>query len=283
MSKGASSLPAFSFNWVGGDIHGISNLAGVLYGFAGKSEEPALALGRVVDRLVGESGEVVYRGSAADRFKSSVEPNIVDLGWLSSRTTSMGDIVDELALRLAKIESWLESRAEQGVKAKYITIDGAGKLGLPAGSSDPQVQKFLQQFSQERAEALKAAKSARAVAARKLGSEYKALSAGLRNYRDNHKNLLSDNELKAIDSSMRGLKSSFDAADKIVTDNGVKLHWGAAVGGAWKGAAEVGGTIGVFGIETGPFDIPMTAVGATIGGVGGFFKGLVTGHALFEK
>jgi hypothetical protein len=114
---------------------------------------------------------------------------------------------------LAKIESWLESQAEQGVRAKYITIDGSGKLGLPRGTADPSVQKFLQQFNQCREQALMAAKAARKAAASKLASEYEALSAGLRNYRDNHANLLSKNEINALSSSLAGLGASFAKAD----------------------------------------------------------------------
>lgn len=283
MPKVPSGLPAFSFNWIGGDIHGLSNLAGVLYGFSRKSEEPASALRRTVNRLVGESGEGTYRGSAADRFRGSVEPNIADLDWLASRTASMGDVIDELAVRLAKIESWLENKAEQGVKAGYITLDGVGRLGLPSGPPNPQTHRFLLLFKQNRAEALNAAKAARKAAATKLETEYKSLTVGLGNYRDNYSDLLSVNEINSLKSAVQSLDSGFKAADKLLHASGVDLHWGAALGGAWKGAAEVGGTVGVFGIETGPFDIPITAIGATIGGVGGFFKGLITGHALFEK
>lgn len=281
MSKNPSVLPPFSFNWIGGDIHGLSNLAGVLYGFADRSNEPVSVLNRTVTRLVAESRDSTWRGSAAGGFKSNLGQDMADVVWLSSHANAIAGIVDELAVRLAKIESWLENQAEQGVRAKYITVTSAGRIGLPSGTSDPRIQKFVQQFNQSKSQAVTAARAARKIAASKLAPEYRALSGGLRNYRDNHKTLLSDSELEALDSSMKGLSSSFTVADNVGREG--NLHWGAAVGGAWKGAAEVGGTMGLFGIETGPFDIPITVAGATIGGVGGFFKGLVTGHALFEK
>lgn len=278
MSKSPSALPAFSYNWVGGDIHGLSNLAGVLYGFASRSDEPVSALNHTVNRLLEN-----WKGRAADGFRRDFGQDATDVNWLTSRANLIGDVVDGLAGHLAKIESWLESQAEQGVRAKCITIDGAGKLGLPRGTSDPRVQNFLQQFNQCREQALMAAKAARKAAASKLAPEYETLSAGLANYHSNQRNLLSDSEIKSLGSSMSGLNSGFASANMILHSGDSRLHWGAAVGGAWKGAAEVGGTIGVFGIETGPFDVPISLVGATVGGVGGFFKGLVTGHALFEK
>jgi hypothetical protein len=208
MSKSPSALPAFSYNWVGGDIHGLSNLAGVLYGFASRSDEPVSALNHTVNRLLEN-----WKGRAADGFRRDFGQDATDVNWLTSRANSIGDVVDGLAGHLAKIESWLESQAEQGVRAKYITIDGAGKLGLPRGTSDPRVQNFLQQFNQCREQALMAAKAARKAAAGKLAPEYETLSAGLKNYRDNHTNLLSKNEINALSSSLAGLDASFAKAD----------------------------------------------------------------------
>jgi hypothetical protein len=282
MPNSPSALPAFSFNWVGGDIRGLSRLAGELYGFAGKGVEPETVLKNTVERLVGESGQSTYTGSAADRFRRSVKPTVTDIGWLSSKANSIGSVVDGLAVRLAKIEAWLEGQAERGAAAKLIAIDGAGKITLPEGSADPQVQRFLQQLNQSQAEAKAAAESARRAAAAKLEPEYKSLLAGIQNYANNHKDLLSANEIKAIGSSVQALGTSFSAAESKLHDD-VKLHWGAAIDGAWKGAAEVSSFCGIWGIETGPFDIGIGAVGGIIGGTGGFFKGLFTGHALFEK
>lgn len=282
MSNSPSALPAFSFNWIGGDIRGLSKLAGNLYGFAGNSVEPEKVLRNSVERLVGESGQPTYTGTAADRFRRSVEPVVTDIGWLSSKANSVASIVDDLAVRLAKIEAWLEGQAERGVAAKFIAIDGLGKITLPRGSAVPEVQRFLQQLNQSRSEAKAAAKSARRAAATKLESEYKSLLAGLKNYASNNKDLLSANELNAVGSSVQALGKNFSVAESNLHDD-VKLHWGAAVDGAWKGDAEVSAFCGLWGIEAGPADIGIGTVGAIIGGTGGFFKGLFTGHALFEK
>jgi hypothetical protein len=281
MSKNSSALPAFSFNWVGGDIRGLSKLAGTLYQIAAKSAEPVSVLSNTVDRLVSESHDATWKGSAADNFRRNFGQDITDIDWLTSRNNAIADIVDELAVRLAKLEAWLEGQAEKGRALGFLSIDGDGKVGLPKGTAEPSLRHFLRQFNQNRTEAMSAAKAARKRAAAKLASEYRAVSVGLNNYRDNHKNLLSENEIKSLSSSIDKLNSNFSAADHRL--EGSNLHWGAAVEGAWKGAAEVGGVMGLFGIETGPFDIPITVVGATVGGVGGFFEGLITGHALFER
>jgi hypothetical protein len=277
MSRTPSSLPPFSFNWVGGNIHGLSNLAATLYAFAGASKQPISALDRTVHRLVSESGDSAWRGSAADGFKSKFGQDAVDLGWLASRAEAIGSVIDGLALNLAKIESWLENLAEKGVRAGYVTIDSGGKMGLPRGTSDPNVQKFLQEFNQSREQAKIAAKAARRSSAGKLEAEYNALSAGLRNYRDNHKDLLSSNEIAALTSSLEGLSASEAQAEKLMQLPDDGPHWGAAFKDAGIGAGVAGATVAGIAAVTGPLDPPIAAGAATVGYVGGFFVGLVSG------
>lgn len=267
MMKTPSALPAFSFNWIGGDIRGLSNLAGALYAFASRSEEPGSVLKNTVERLVGESGD--YKGEASGRFKLSFDRDITDVNWLSVRANTVGGIVDGLAVRLAKIESWLESKAEQGVRAEYITIDGVGKLGLPSGTSNPRVQNFLQQFNQYREQALMAAKSARKAAASNLASEYRALAVGLKNYRDQHKETLSDNELRSLNSSLAGLDSSFaEASDRLKSPRPPDAHQKSVMKDLVEGAIIANSTImgGVVGsVVPGAGTVAGAGVGGLIG------------------
>ena len=70
MSGSPSSLAPFSFNWINGDIHGLSALASALYGFSAKSEQPVSVLTHTVDRLVSDSGEPTYKGSAGRQLQA---------------------------------------------------------------------------------------------------------------------------------------------------------------------------------------------------------------------
>src|SRR3569833_683549 len=79
MAKSPSALAPFSYNWVGGDIRGLSELARTLYGFADRSAEPASALRSTVDRLVSESGDGTWKGSAAGNFRTKFGQDIVDV------------------------------------------------------------------------------------------------------------------------------------------------------------------------------------------------------------
>ncbi|MCO5992822.1 hypothetical protein [Actinoallomurus rhizosphaericola] len=278
MSRSPSPLPAISASWIGGNIQGLSGLSQVLYNFAENSKDPVSVLNRTVARLVRESGERVYPGSAVGAFRDQFGQDSEDIGWLSQRAISIGDIVDGLAVNLAKIESWLERQAEKGVAAGYVVIDHAGNMSFPHGTSKPEVQKFIQEFAQCREQALAAASKARQVAARKLSSEYKALAAGLKNYRDNHKDLLSQNEVNSLAKSYSLLEANDKKADKLLRHHSPTLHWGAGVKGAWAGASTVGGTVALFATETGPFDPAIAGAAAAVAGTVGFVKGVVTGN-----
>jgi hypothetical protein len=278
VAKAPSSLAPFSYNWVGGDIRGLSRLAGTLYGFADQAAEPANTLQGTVDRLVSESGDNAWKGSAADNFKMDFGQDIVDVRWMNGRTVAVGDAVDGLAVTLAKIESWLESQAEQGVRAGYVTLDGAGKMTLPKGTSDPRVQRFLQQFNQSREQALIAAKAARKVAAKKLAAEYSTLSNGLMNYKTNHRNLLSKNELAALDSNLRQLRQGFQDANHLLDSTS---RPGAHEKALLKDAVMTATTIigGTAGAVVGTFVEPGggTIAGAGIGGLIGQGAGSMLG------
>lgn len=280
MSKSPSALATFSFNWVGGDIHGLSTLAGVLYGFAEQSREPASALQHVVDRLVAESGKGSWKGSAADNFKTDFGRDVADVAWMRARVEAVGDVVDHLAVTLAKIESWLEGQAEQGVRAGYVTLGGTGNMGIPRGVSNPRVQRFLQQFNQSRAQALLAAKAARKSAATRLSAEYGELSDGLANYKANHVDLLSKSELAALESNLKKLHEGFAAARHLLDPTDPpNAHEKSQLKDAVMGATTIiGGTVGgVVGtlVEPGGGTIAGAGIGGLVGQGGGSLLGSI--------
>jgi hypothetical protein len=204
----------------------------------------------------------------------------VDVQWMSGRTVAVGDAVDGLAVTLAKIESWLEGQAEQGVRAGYVTLDGLGKMSLPKGTSNPRVQQFLQQFNQSREQALAAAKVARRVAAKKLAGEYSALSSGLMNYKTNHRDLLSKNELAALDANLKNLHQGFQAAHHLLDPtNRPGAHEKAMLKDAVMAASTiiggtVGGVVGTF-VEPGGGTIAGAGVGGLIGQAAGSMLGSI--------
>ena len=61
-TKSLTPLASFSYNWVGGDIHGLANFAGTMYGYIPKYEDVIKALNSKVGQIVGDAG---WTGNAA--------------------------------------------------------------------------------------------------------------------------------------------------------------------------------------------------------------------------
>jgi hypothetical protein len=269
MAKSPSALPAFSFNWVGGDIHGLSNLAGRLYGFAAATEGPVSALTNATDRLIADSNETSWKGAAADKFKTAVSRDMTDINWLSGHANVIGDIVDELAVNLAKIESTLERQLENAAKNAGVTISSSGEFQIPNNCIPMKRNSFLLMTNSLPGKAHELANAARKAAARKLVPEYKALSNGLANYRDNHSNLLSTAQMNDLKSKISGLNSSFTTADKPLHSHTYndqekgRMKDAVAVGVAIP-TAVVGGIIGTV-IEPGGGTIAGIGIGGFVG------------------
>src|ERR1051326_3892994 len=109
-SKSPSALASFSHNWIGGDIHGLSAYAGTLYGYVPEINDVSAALDGKVKQIVGASG---WQGSAASAFTKAWDHDAEGATALATVTSSTGNIVDWLAVTLAKIESALEQAADQ--------------------------------------------------------------------------------------------------------------------------------------------------------------------------
>jgi uncharacterized protein YukE len=109
-AKSPSALVSFSHNWIGGDIHGLSAYAGTLYGYVPEINDVSTALDGKVKQIVGAAG---WQGSAASAFTTAWEHDAQGATALATVTSSTGNIVDWLAVTLAKIESALEQAADQ--------------------------------------------------------------------------------------------------------------------------------------------------------------------------
>jgi uncharacterized protein YukE len=113
----------FSHEWIGGDIHGLSSFAGTMYGYVPKIADVVTALNGKVSQIVSDAG---WQGDAASAFtgnweKVSAETNSVGLVIIDA-----GQIVDQLAVDLAKIENALEKAAATAT-SHGVAIGGSGQ------------------------------------------------------------------------------------------------------------------------------------------------------------
>ncbi|MGF1427217.1 hypothetical protein [Kitasatospora sp. LaBMicrA B282] len=132
--KSPSALPSFATDWIGGDIHGLSALAGTLYGYQPQIEEASTFLDNSVNKIAHDAG---WSGDAASAFKQAWETDSMAATALAGIISSTGDIVDTLAVDLATIESALEAAADQARKAG-VPIGDDGKPPAPAAGPPPQ-------------------------------------------------------------------------------------------------------------------------------------------------
>ena len=55
-AKSPAALAPFAYDWIGGDIHGLSAYAGTLYGYVPEINDVATALDGTVKQIVGAAG-----------------------------------------------------------------------------------------------------------------------------------------------------------------------------------------------------------------------------------
>jgi uncharacterized protein YukE len=275
MSKSPSPLPPNSYNLIGGDIEGFSDLARILYDYDSNTQEVGRNLSGTVNRLAGS-----WQGQAASSFRASYGLDASDVGWLGRVATSIGDTVDELAVRLAKIESQLESNLAQGVNAGYISVDSSGRMTVIPGQQG-RAAKFVRQMARSVANGRRAATAARKAAASQLETQYKMLSAGLEKYSNpmtqDPGGLLTEDQEKALRGKTTSLNEAAGKAEGSLHGSAAKLHVDAAFKDAGIGAATVGSVVGIAALVTGPIDPVLAGGAAGLGYVGGFLVGLVSG------
>jgi hypothetical protein len=119
-SQSASALAPFAYDWVGGDIRGLSGYAETLYGYGPKIDDVASALGSKVGQTVGGAG---WRGSAASAFTAAWDRDAAGAAALAALTSSIAGVVDWTAVSLSQLESALEQAADE-----------AASHGVPIGS-----------------------------------------------------------------------------------------------------------------------------------------------------
>jgi uncharacterized protein YukE len=126
-AKSPSPLAPFAYDWVGGDIHGLSAYAGTLYRYVPEISDVTGALNSKVSAVVNAAG---WQGQAASAFTRAWERDSVAATQLSAAVTACGNVADVLAVNLAKIENALEHAADQ---------TSAHGVPLGANGAPPQV------------------------------------------------------------------------------------------------------------------------------------------------
>lgn len=146
-------LPSFRYDWTGNDIRGIHALAATVYGYVPPSLGVVDKLNASVNRLVRAAG---WQGLAAQRFRSVWEKNSAEAVTYCGLMNSGGEILDNLAVRLAWIQNWWESRDpdpdvayKKGLAAAQAQIkeavDGTAKAlnGLSANKLAPAAAGYI--------------------------------------------------------------------------------------------------------------------------------------------
>ncbi|GAA1967500.1 WXG100 family type VII secretion target [Kitasatospora viridis] len=133
-AKSPSVLASFAHNWVGGDIHGLSALAGTLYGYQPKIDEVVNFLNTSVGKVAHDAG---WSGDAASSFEAAWETDSLAAQTLESVIGSIGDVIDTLAVNLAEAESALEDAAGKAQQAGVAIGDGGAPPTAPAGPPGP--------------------------------------------------------------------------------------------------------------------------------------------------
>jgi uncharacterized protein YukE len=113
----------FSHEWIGGDIHGLSSFAGTMYGYVPQISGVVSALNGQVGHIVSDAG---WQGDAATAFTGNWEKVSAETNSVGMVIIDAGEIADQLAVDLAKIENALEQAATTAA-SHGVAIGGNGQ------------------------------------------------------------------------------------------------------------------------------------------------------------
>jgi uncharacterized protein YukE len=187
-ARSPSALPAFSYDWVGGDIAGLSALAGRCYQIVPQITDVSSVLSGQVGHLTSDGG---WKGAAASAFSSAWDKDSVAAHQLAGAWEDIGAVIDDLAVELAVLECALEEAARE-VEAYGVVIDPAGQVapeitaqGLTGAAARAAANqwKLAGQYNDFRQATLDRAIAVRSAAATKLQNIAQAMLP-LRNPRD---------------------------------------------------------------------------------------------------
>lgn len=135
--QSASALAPFAYDWVGGNIRGLSGFAETLYGYGPKIHGVASTLGSKVGQTVGGAG---WQGSAASSFTTAWDRDAAGATALAALTSSIADVVNWTAVSLSQLESALEQAADEA--ASHGVPIGAGGQPPDACLANPTAEAW---------------------------------------------------------------------------------------------------------------------------------------------
>jgi uncharacterized protein YukE len=163
-----SALAPFSHDWIGGDIRGVSALAGTLYGYVPQISGVTSALDKQVDGLVGAARRT---GAAASAFESQYGADAKAAHGLAALIEDAGKIIDALAVALSRLESDLEQAASKATqRGAPVGANGAPAEVCLTGTTAAakEASEWLEWYQQYYADCLNAAQKVRSEAASDL-------------------------------------------------------------------------------------------------------------------
>lgn len=120
-------LPWCSRRFISGDYPGLSRLAGDLNDFATKCNAEITRLAEYVEKIVGDTGR--WKGRSAQRFRASFGGDAILMHGLARAAATAAQVIDNLAYKLAVIESQIEARMDTGVRSGHFSINPKQQMG----------------------------------------------------------------------------------------------------------------------------------------------------------
>jgi uncharacterized protein YukE len=225
MTMAPAALAPFDYEWLGADIRGLSQLAGVLLGYAPSIGNVASTLD---DQVSGMVSAAQWQGAAASAFTSSWGKDSTDAREIASMAVGIGQIIDELAVTLSKIESALEQSAD------YASRHGVqiGPEGQPPAQS-PTASGYATEYQLTYTGALQEAQTARENAVSAL-VKYNGPNHSLANKVFGTAGAVAAEaglvRFGGLDAFMTGADLGGAAAAELGLDSGIAIAAGSALG-----------------------------------------------------
>jgi uncharacterized protein YukE len=166
-----AALAPFAHDWVGGDIDGLAQLAGTLYGYGPQITDVAAVLSTQVRQVVGAAG---WDGKAASAFTAAWERDSRTAQAVGQAADQVADVVGGLAVVLSQLEARLEqAAAEASAHGVPIGPDGGPPQVCYPGTGGPgqaAAQQWLTEYQRFYQWCMQAAQAARKQAAETLAA-----------------------------------------------------------------------------------------------------------------
>ncbi|MCO5968970.1 hypothetical protein [Actinoallomurus soli] len=137
--KYREQLPPCSYKFIAGDFVGLRHLSDDLYWFAWQCDHEVKALADHVEKLIGDGGS--WDSDTAIVFRNTFGQDAILTNGFAREICEIAKVIDQLGLRLAKLEFVIEQALQRGLSKGYLqwtqstTEANSGLIALsnPAG------------------------------------------------------------------------------------------------------------------------------------------------------